>query len=95
MEVNRRNFPEILKDNDVVYFQHFCAIVESVDELCCVEITKMPKFYHFRIAPSAPKYTAHILKEIIYFNNLYKIHMNMGKSIKTSSTISFDIDAEE
>ena len=95
MEVHRRNFPEVIRDNDEIYFQHITGIIESVDELCCLEITKLPDYYHFRIAPSVPRYTNHILKEIINFNNLYGIFMDMGKSIKTSSTITFDIKTNE
>lgn len=95
MEIHRRNFPEVIRDNDEIYFQHVIGIIESVDELCSLEITKLPDSYHFRIAPSVPRYTNHILKEIIKFNNLYGIFMDMGKSIRTSSTITFDIKTSE
>ena len=40
MEVHRRDFPTLLLDNDEVFLDHLCGVIESVDELASVEITK-------------------------------------------------------
>lgn len=91
MEISRKNFPEIGKDNDDVFIGHLCGVIESVDELSSVEISKTPCSYHFRIAPSIPKYINNIIHEINTFNNLYGIRLDFSKSIKTTSVITFNI----
>lgn len=91
MEVHRKSFPEILLDNDEIYFKHIIAIIESVDELSSMEITWTTHSYHFRIAPSLAKYIEPILHEILKFNNQFGIHLELSKSMKVSSTITFDI----
>lgn len=92
MEVVRKDFPEIMLDNDEVFLAHLIAIVERVDELCSMEITKKERNFHFRIAPSIFKYMEPILYEILTFSNLFGIHLNLCKSMKASSTVTFDID---
>lgn len=91
MEVLRRNFPEINTDNDEVFLGYLCGIIESVDELSSVEISKTPYSYHFRIAPSIPKYINMLVYEITKFFNLYHIRLDFSKSIKTTSVITFNI----
>lgn len=91
MEVNRKHFPKKMQDNDEIFLAHFEGIVNSVDELCSLEITKSINSYRFRIAASLPKYNNLLIEEILKFCNLFKIHLDMSKSIKTSSTIVFDI----
>lgn len=92
MEVHRRNFPELLLDNDEVYLSHLSAVIESVDELSSMEITKTGYSYNFRIAPSVPKYLEPILYEILKFNNMFGIHLTLSKSMKINSTITFEIE---
>jgi hypothetical protein len=92
MRIIKKYFPQVMGDNEEIYFNHFFGIVESVDELCSMEITKKPTAYHFRIATSSPKYNDVLLQEILKLNNRFKINLNMSKSIKTSATIVFDID---
>ena len=92
MEISRRGFPERNSDNDEVYLYHFCGVVESIDELSSLEITKTPHSYHFRIAPSLPKYINPLIKEITKFSNLFGVRLEMSKSMKASSTVTFDIE---
>ena len=92
MNVVRRFFPEIMLDNDEVYLNHLSAIIESVDELSEMEIVKGSDSYHFRIVTSHPKYNQMLLQEILKLNNLYKIHLDLSKSIKSSGTIVFSIN---
>lgn len=91
MIVVKKFFPEILSDNDEMYFSQLEGIVESVDELCSMEIRKSPNHYIFRIAPSVPKYTNMIIEELFNYHNRLGIRLNMSKSIKTSAVISFQI----
>lgn len=91
MEINRKHFPIVMQDNDETFFAHFEGIISSVDELCSIEITKLSNSYKFRIATSLPKYNNMLIEEILKYCNLLKLHLEMSKSITTSSTIVFDI----
>jgi hypothetical protein len=92
MYIVKKYFPEVMGDNEVAYFNHLFGVIESVDELCSMEITKKPTAYHFRIATSVPKYNEMLLQEILKLNNLFNIRLNMSKSMKSSATIVFDIE---
>lgn len=92
MEVIRKDFPIIMLDNDETFLNHLIGRVEAIDELCSMEITRKVFSYHFRISPSVYKYTEPILYTILEFCNKFGIHLNLSKSIKTSSTITFDIE---
>ena len=92
MEVSRRNFPEILLDNDEVFIDKLLGIIESVDELSSVEIFKNSFSYHFRIAPSTYSYLEPTLQEVLMFVNLFGLKLDLSKSMKASSTIAFDIE---
>jgi len=92
MEISRKWFSDILPDNEEAYFSHLKGIVESVDELSSMQITKLNNSYHFRIAPSVPRYTELLLQEILKFHNVYGIKLTLSKSIKSSATIVFEIE---
>ena len=94
MQINRRFFPEVLPDNETAYFAHLEGVISSVDELSTLEITKNPYSYHFRLAPSLPKYNDMLLQEILKLHNMFQIKLNLSKSIKTSATIVFEINLE-
>jgi len=91
-EIHRRGFSGISQDNDENFFSHLTAIIDSVDEFSSVEITKAPEGLRFRIAPSLPRYTNMLLQEILKFHNMFGIRLELSKSIKTSSTINFEIN---
>lgn len=91
MEVNRKHFPKVMQDNDEVFLAHLEGVVSSVDELCSLEITKLSDSYRFRIAASVPMYNNMLIEEILKFCNMFKIRVDMSKSIKTTSVISFEI----
>jgi len=92
MYIVKKYFPEVMGDNEVAYFNHLFGVIESVDELCSMEITKKPTAYQFRIATSVPKYNEMLLQEILKLHNMFNIKLNMSKSMKTSATIVFDIE---
>jgi hypothetical protein len=91
MQVNKRFFPKRIPDNDETFIASLLGVVESVDELSSVEITKKPSSYHFRIAASLPRYNDMLIEEILKFHNLFGIRIDMSKSIKTTSIITFEI----
>ena len=91
MEVQRRGFPAIGMDNDEVFIEQLIGVIGSVDELSHVDIVKTPFNIHFRVAPSMPVYFNNLLQEILKLNNMFSIRVEMGKSMKTNSTITFNI----
>jgi hypothetical protein len=95
MHINKKFFPQVLPDNEIAYFAHLEGIIASVDELSTLEITKNPNAYHFRLAPSLPKYNEMLLQEILKLHNLFQIKVNLSKSIKSSATIVFEINLED
>lgn len=92
MTVSKRFFPEVMPDNESAYFAHLEGVINSVDELSTLEITKNPHAYHFRLAPSLPKYNEMLLEEILKLHNIFQIKLNLSKSIKSSATITFEIN---
>lgn len=94
MQIHKKFFPEVMQDNELAYFAHFAGLVESIDELCSVEIIKNPHSYHFRIATSVPKYNEMLLQELLKFHNTFQIKLNLSKSIKSSATICFEINLD-
>ena len=94
MTVSKRFFPEVMPDNETAYFAHLEGVINSVDELSTLEITKNPHSYHFRLAPSLPKYNELLLEEILKLHNIFKIKLNLSKSIKASATIVFEINLD-
>jgi len=94
MEINRKHFPKLMQDNDEVFLAHLEGVISSVDELCSLEITKTLESYRFRIATSLPKYNNMLIEEILKFCNIFQIRLDMSKSIKTSSVITFEINLD-
>jgi hypothetical protein len=94
MQINKKFFPQVMQDNEIAYFAHLEGIISSVDELCTLEITKNPNSYHFRLAASLPMYNEMLLEEILKFHNMFKIRLDLSKSIKSSATITFEINLE-
>ncbi len=91
MQINKKFFPQVMPDNELAYLAHLQGIIDSVDELSTLEITKNPNSYHFRLAPSLPMYNDMLLEELLKFHNMLQIQLNLSKSIKSSATIVFDI----
>ena len=81
-----------MQDNDETFLAHLEGVISSVDELCSLEITKSLESYKFRIACSLPKYNNMLIEEILKFCNMFRIRLDMSKSIKTSSVITFEIN---
>ncbi len=95
MEIQKKFFPEVMRENDLAYFAHLEGLIESVDEYSSMQITKSGEAYIFRIAPSMPKYGESLLQEILRLHNMFKIRLDLSKSIKSSGTIVFRINLED
>ena len=95
MQVSKKFFPKVMQDNDMLYLAHLEGIINSVDELSTMEIIKSTNSYRFRLAPSLPKYIPMLLEEILKFHNMFRIKLDLSKSIKSSGTIVFEITLNE
>lgn len=91
MFISRRFFPEIMLENEQNYLAQLEGIVSSVDEYANMEITRTPDAYLFRIIPSMAVYNQALLHEILNFNNMFGIKLDLSKSIRSSTTLSFKI----
>lgn len=85
-------FPPILRDNDKSYLALFQGIVNSVDEYAMVEVTNKPSSIGFRIATSTPEYIQPLLKAIKDFHYFIHLRVEFSKSIRTTSTIEYQIN---
>ena len=82
---------EVDTDNNENYISLLSALIESIDELSSLEITKIPTGINFRIAPSVPLYVTPILENVLNLNNMLGIKLILSKSIKNNSTLNFEI----
>lgn len=90
MEIQKKYF-SILSENEANYFAQLQGVIESVDEYSTMQITKTPRHYLFRLAPSLPKYTNSIIEAITTYHNTLGIRLDFSKSMKTLAVINFRI----
>jgi len=95
MKIETRNFPSIMKDNDVRYLSFMEAILNSVDELASVEAVMQSNGVSVRLAPSHPKYNKSLLQAIKDAHYFLGLRVEFSKSIKTSKSINYLINSEE
>jgi hypothetical protein len=95
MYINRKFFPEVLRENEKAYFAHLEGVISSVDEYSSLQITKTSNAYLFRLAPSVPKYNDMLLEEILKLHNMFRIKLDLSKSIKSTGTIVFKIELQD
>lgn len=94
MKIETKNFPSIIKDNDIRYLDFMEAIFNSVDELSSVEAILKPTGLSMRIAPSHPKYSNLIMKAVKDAHYFLGLRVEFSKSIKTSKSIDYLINSE-
>jgi len=92
MEISKKFFPEVLLENEKAYFAHLEGVISSVDEYSSLQITRTNNSYIFRLAPSMPKYNDILLEEILRLHNMFRIKLDISKSIKSTGTIVFKIE---
>lgn len=79
----------ILPDNDRAYFSLLQGVVEAIDGTSSMTITSTPSGYRFRIVPSGSLHINTILLGVTELSTLMGIQLELSKSIKSSSSISF------
>jgi hypothetical protein len=89
--IQRKGFIKPLSDNEESYLSYLVGIIERVDELASLQITRKLTTVGFRLSPSLPKYNDMLLEEILKVHNLFNIKLDISKSIKTTNTIEFQI----
>jgi hypothetical protein len=92
MEIRKKFFPEVMLENEKAYFAHLEGVISSVDEFSSLQITRTNNAYIFRLAPSMPRYNDMLLEEILRLHNMFRIKLEISKSIKSTGTIAFKIE---
>jgi hypothetical protein len=95
MNIRLRNFDKIQRDNDTNYLLMLEGILNSVDELCEVEVNRRSESIGIRIAPSHPSYLKDIIRVVKDFHYSIGFRIEFSKSIKTSSSLDFQINLSE
>lgn len=95
MQIKTKNFPSIMKDNDLRYLAFIEAILNSVDELSNVEAICKPNGVSLRIAASHPKYNRSILKAIKDAHYFLGLRVEFSKSMKATSSIEYLLHSVE
>jgi len=95
MEIRKKFFPEVMLENEKAYFAHLEGVISSVDEFSSLQITRTNNAYIFRLAPSMPRYNDMLLEEILRLHNMFRIKLDISKSIKSTGTIVFKIDLQD
>ena len=91
MEVIKKGFNGVQKDNDSAYIDSIQRIVNNLDPNFGAEITKTPSSLSFRICLSDAKFFSNVLHKINEFNTSLGIQAQLGKSMKQTATIQFSI----
>lgn len=91
MTIDLRNFRSIIPDNEQQYLSLLEAVISSVDGNSSLIVNRGIKEIHFRVSPSTPKYSQLLLKDILKFHTLMNIKLDLSKSIRLTSTISFSL----
>lgn len=89
MTIIKKDFPSILKENEIAYFSLIEGLISSIDNNCVLEERKLLQSYSFRISPSLPSYVNSLIHEINALHNLMGIHVEWGKSLKNACIVSF------
>jgi len=92
MVVQYLHMSSIIPDNDAAYFSLLRGVIDSVDPYSQMLITKGTSAYHFRLVPSNTMLIDNIVKEITQLSSLMGIQLELSKSIKSSSTVAFQIN---
>lgn len=91
MKITYVNFPAIINDNDMLYYNNLGAFVESIDTRSILRITKNLQGINIRISPSHPRYLEILIAEMKRFHTMFGITLQFSKSMKKSYNICFDI----
>lgn len=92
MQIIRKDFPSILKENEKAYMLLLEGIINSVDESSYMEVRKTPHSYIFRVSPSVPWHIDSLVEEVNKLHSLLHIHVEYGKSLKNAGILSFNIE---
>lgn len=96
MQIQRINFPKVIKDNEETYIKYLEGLVSSVDIDASIQLTsrlsKETNGILVRISPSHPARFDMILEEMKKFHRMLNIEVNFSKSMKSGNNISFFID---
>lgn len=91
MKIIYINFPSILDDNEMLYYDNLGAYIESIDQTATIRVTKKLQGINVRISPSHPRYLPKLIQDMKRFHTLFGLILEFSKSMKKTCTISYDI----
>jgi len=89
MQIIRKDFPSILRENEKAYLSLLEGLVNSIDENSQMEIRMGKEHHSFRISPSLPIYINLLVEQVNALHNLLNIKVEYGKSLKNSGSLFF------
>lgn len=92
MTIETHHLQEILPDNERQYLNVLEAVISSIDENASLMVNRGLREIYFRISPSEPIYSQLLLEDVLKMHKLMKIKLNLSKSIRLSSNISYNIE---
>lgn len=91
MKIIKKDFPSILKENELAYFSLLEGVLNSVDDNSYLEVRHTLHSYSFRVSPSLPLYINSLVEEINNLHSLLGIRVEYGKSLKNAGILTFSI----
>jgi hypothetical protein len=79
-------------DNTIIYYEYLKGYLESIDPYSSLMINKTAQKIAFRLTPSEPRLLIPLLTAIKEIHTKFGIQVEFAKSIKTSNSISFNIN---
>lgn len=95
MQVQRINFPKVLKENEVTYLRYLEGILEAVDPDLSMILNRDRNRIVTRISPSVPASFNSILDEVKKLHTMLGIRVEFSKSMKAGANIHFTINFQE
>lgn len=82
-------FLGVINDNDSSYFSMLEGLCDSIDPDSAMTVIKGSNGYHFRLIPSSSNSIDHLVREITTLSSMVGVQLELSKSIKSTSVISF------
>jgi len=92
MQIIKKDFPHILKENEKAYFSLIEGVINSVDDSSVMEVRHNPHSYHFRVSPSVPWVLDSLVEEVNKLHKLLNIQVEYGKSLKSAGVLTYFIE---
>ncbi len=94
MIITKQGFTSIVPDNELAYYRHVQAAIESIDPDSTLLLNKGVANISIRLSPSHPKFINDLISVLNNIHNALSLRVTYSKSMKTSCTINYQINLE-